>query len=406
MKFLIGAVPYGRNNVGDEAILATVVDSIRMAVLEADITISTDDAERTARKFLVRTVPLFGHDEPSYDHSELEKEMSQTDVFVWGGATGLSDYPHVALRILDQAYKSKVKVVLYSVGMNDQLNGAFFKLAPGTKKTICDFLSSSFFKKIDFSDIYCKMKIKWMKNKIKCAVDKADLIICRDESSKRELERCRVRKQIYYTADPAILLEPSNSIRLQQIWLKNGLWSSNKPIVGICISAQQPVKKIDDIVDLADYLVEEHDVHILFVPMNPKTDSVLMDSIHVNMKNRSAANVLTGEFEPEDIAAITSRMSLVISSRLHLLILSSISHIPLVGFSRGSKIDNFINLFGESTCGSVDHFNLDQLKNNCDRLLLNPEIFRKKAKLIVDDLQNKARENIVLFRDTISNSRG
>jgi polysaccharide pyruvyl transferase WcaK-like protein len=406
MKILVGVVPYGRDNVGDEAILATIVSSVREAVPNAEITVSTDDEKRTGVKLEVRTAPLFGHDDPSYDKIQLEEEMRKADVFVWGGATGLSDYPHVALRMIKMAHRFGTKTVLYSVGMNDKLNGAFFTLRPGAKLTLFNFMSSLTLNNINFTDIYLRIKEKWMRNKIRGAVNKVHLVICRDRASKVELERCGVMKQIHHTADPAILLEPSNSIRLEQIWLENGLWSDTKPVVGICISAQHPVKKIDEIVGLADYLVDVHDSHILFIPMNPTTDSVLMEKIHTNMKHRSEASVLTGEFEPEDIAAIASRLSLVISSRLHLLILSAISYIPLVGLSRGSKVDTFVSLFGESTSGNVEQFDPHKLKDTCDRLLSDPDVFRHNAEVVVRKLQTQAAENIRLFREHICNLRG
>jgi len=60
----MGGVPYGRNNVGDEAILECVVGLIREIYQDGRIVVSTDDQEGTARRLGVDTVPLFGFAPP------------------------------------------------------------------------------------------------------------------------------------------------------------------------------------------------------------------------------------------------------------------------------------------------------------------------------------------------------
>jgi len=400
MNILIGVVPYGRDNVGDEAILATIVYCLREAVPNAKITVSTDEPHNTAEKLGVRTVPLYGHQEPTYEYSDLVHEIKMADLFVWGGATGLSDYPHVGLRMAKLAFKCDTKLILYSVGMNNKLNPAFFRLNSGMKKSLLLLLSLFAFNRVDFVGIYQKAKVRSMRKKIKRVIDKAELIICRDNSSKRELERCGVTSKVYSTADPAILLELCDKCRLEQIWLDQELWQDDMRIIGLCISAQRPINQIDELVDFADYLVEEYDAHILFIPMNPITDSKLMGDLMQKMKNSSRAKVLTGRYEPEEISAVASRMSLIISSRLHLLILSSCSLVPIAGLSRGTKIDNFLHLFGEKACGSVEHIDFTLLKSTCGRLMNDPRSYRSNAQKVVSELKMKASENINLVRET------
>ena len=403
MKILLGTVPYGRDNVGDEAILATVIDGIREAIPNADITISTGEPTKTAKKFNLKTVPLLGFKDPVYDPKQLDDEMKKADIYIWGGATGLSDYPDTAIKIANTALMNNTELVLYSCGMNDKLNPAHFKLMDGKKKKILSLFSKLSLNLFDFVEIYNNAKESRTRENIKNTLDQASLIISRDVQSKEQIELCGVTKKVYSTSDPAILLKQSSEKRLNEIWEQHKLWDIKKGvrIIGICISAQRAVNQLDDIIALSDHLIKEEKSKILFIPMNPKTDSELMSRIHKQMKFQSDAKVLTGEFEPEEITAIASRMSLVISSRLHLLILSEINHIPIIGLSRGSKIDNFMKLFNESSSGSVEKFDLDIVKSNCNRLLEDSEGFKLRAKSIVAELQSKARKNIELLGNLV-----
>ena len=70
-----------------------------------------------------------------------------------------------------------------------------------------------------------------------------------------------------------------------------------------------------------------------------------------------------------EILAIAGRLDLVISSRLHLLILASVLHVPIIGISRGSKVDNFLAPFGHVSAGSVDECDFEHMQSELDRLI-------------------------------------
>ena len=133
MKILLGGVPFGRNNVGDEAILECVVGMIREVCPAATITVSTDDPETTAEKLGVETVPLFGF-APPFSRTLMEECIAAADVFVWAGATGLSDYPEIPLSMLEIAHRAGTKTVVWGVGMNTELNPSIYRVLPGKRR--------------------------------------------------------------------------------------------------------------------------------------------------------------------------------------------------------------------------------------------------------------------------------
>jgi len=401
MKILIGTVPYGRDNVGDEAILATVVASIRAYFPDAEITASTDDCEATAKKLQINTVPLFCHNVPGATYEQMVNAVQQCDVYIWGGATGLSDYPENALEIANLALDNGKKLILYGCGMNSEFNPAHYQLTPGPKMTLFSILGSLTGNSTRYIDAYQHRAEGKTKKHIQKSLNKASLIIVRDEPTKALLENCGVDVSIHAMADPAILLPPCPEQRLQEIWDEHIHWSKETNIVGIGISAQREVSSLNDIVSLADYIIEKHKAKILYLPMNPKTDAATMVEIHNKMKNKSEAIVMEGFYEPEEITALAARTNLIISSRLHLLILATISEIPIIGLSRGSKIDNFLRRLGEKAAGTVEDFNLKEVKSFCDRLLNNKAEYLNNAKAEITKMKQQAKESRKLLFNTL-----
>ena len=401
MKILIGTVPYGRDNVGDEAILATVVASVRENIPDAEITASTDDMDATAKKLGIRTVPLFCHNVPGATYEQMVDEVKKCDVYIWGGATGLSDYPENALEIADLALENGKKLILFGNGMNSEFNPAHYQLHPGPRMNIYKILGGLTGNSRRFIDAYRDKKESLTRNHIGASLNKASLIVVRDDPTKALLEGCGVDIPVHAMADPAILLPACAPERLDQIWDEYVKWDNNEKIVGIGISAQREVSSLKDIVSLADYLVEQHKAKILYLPMNPKTDAATMVKIHQNMAQQDQAVVMEGFYEPEEITALAGRTQLVISSRLHLLILATVSKIPIIGLSRGSKIDNFLHRLGEKSAGTVEEFELKEVKSFCDRLLQGKEAYLEQAGEGIDKMLAQALESRKLLGEAL-----
>jgi len=71
------------------------------------------------------------------------------------------------------------------------------------------------------------------------------------------------------------------------------------------------------------------------------------------LERPAQATLVEGHFEPDELLAIVSKIDVVISSRLHLLILASNVKVPFVGISPGSKLDSFLRPYGWVPAGTV-----------------------------------------------------
>jgi polysaccharide pyruvyl transferase WcaK-like protein len=231
-----------------------------------------------------------------------------------------------------------------------------------------------------------KWKEQQVRKKIGRALSDADLVVLRDPESRNEVLRCRDIPGLIVGADSALLLEPA---ALETVNLSDdvsSVLSSGFKKIGICISAQREITDTNRLIAGFNDLVEDDSTRIVFVPMNPLTDSALMAGFRKQMKHPDRAVVVEGRYEPAEILAVAAQLDVVVSSRLHLLILASIVHVPIVGISRGSKVDNFLRPFGLIPTGQVDACNFDRLNTEVRRLLNERPDFELRSRKIRAEL--------------------
>ena len=325
MRILLGGIPLGCDNIGDEAIIAAVVGMLKAAVPGVELSVATADPA-TAGFLGVKVVPPFGFAGCSLDG--FAEVARQHDAYVWCGATGLSDYPHVALDLLEIAQREGVATFIWGVGMDDELNPVFFK-AHGKRRLA----------------LKCLGLVGWYERRLreKLRVRIAAL-----------LPRCRG----VWLRDPqsaamlASLGFANAGIAADTAMLFSSLIDSNKtlrdtkrpyPTLGLCISTQRQVADLDGVKGLIA-AVRNSGAKVLGIPMNPKTDRELLERLGVECINGTT---------PEAVMSAAANCDVVLSSRLHLLILAANAGTPGLGIARGSKLANWLSNFGQTVEGSV-----------------------------------------------------
>lgn len=382
MKVLLGGVPFGRKNIGDEAILASVVHLVREAAPSAQLTVSTDDPA-TAARLGVDVCPLFGFDVVPYSEDEMKATMARHDAYIWSGATGLSDYPDRACELLSAARGAGCRRVIWNVGMNTELNPAKYKLQGRRLAAVraADKLTGGLFgfqRRIEASmeaaarDALCR------------ELADCNLVVTRDPESARELERSGLpSSKVLVGADSAL-------IQAQSAWPPAALSAEDaarlgrpgSKRVGLCVSAQREITRWKELVAALDRILAMPDVELVGLPMNPVTDLEILQRLQKAVARPDAFQVIAGVTEPEDITALAARMDVLISSRLHLLILGSINRVPLIGISRGSKVDNFLAPFGLKAVGSVESCDFDRLVEETGYWCAHREEFRARSEKV------------------------
>ncbi len=384
MKILLGGIPLGCNNIGDEAILACVIRIFRQARPDAELVGSTRDREGTARKFGVETVPLYGF-ERMFPAEHFHRVLKDIDLFVWAGATGLSDYPRMGCTLLRIARSHGVQTMVWSVGMNDVFNPSFFQLR-GKKRTLCGLVRKM--TGYDLKRAWEERMVLAVRREIARNLGECRLVVLRDWRSLRELRRCAPFPEAVAGADSAVLQDGVDFEKLPWSAECAGRFNNAAKRLAVCISEQNPIRQQREFCEWLDRLhAARPDLLTVMIPMNLKTDYVLMRELISNLEHPERV-MLTNFGEPEEVQALVGRCSLVLSSRLHLIILALNCLVPCIGIARGSKIPFFLDEFGLPCTGSTEHIDFAALSEMVNYYLdlegFNEQARPRREKLLAD----------------------
>jgi polysaccharide pyruvyl transferase CsaB len=321
---------YGNRNVGDEAILASMLASLKKEIEGLDVTVLSTDPIATTRIHGVKSVdqPGFGL---TYLATALLRRRSfetltaflKADVFILGGGGFLSDWQSwsVIPRWLAQIAAAKLlrkRTMLYAVGIGPISSRIGMRL---TRAIVNSFVDS---------------------------------ITVRDKSSKECLQRAGVRKEIEVTADPAISLLPGDSARAHEIIKEDGICCVEN-MIGLAVMPYFHVPEywpgmltryetlLNQLTMLADFIVSELGVCVVIIPMQVPEDLDFSNRILNHVKHRDRVWVVRGEYAPVEIMGIMGQMKMIIGMRLHSLILAAAMAVPVVGVVTHSKSWEFLS---------------------------------------------------------------
>lgn len=320
MKIFLGGIPFGCDNIGDEAIIASVVKMLKDSIPNVEITVATGDPA-TAQRLGVAVAPVFGFVGTPLD--SFANLVRTHDAYVWCGATGLSDYPHVALDLLEIAQREGVATFIWGVGMDSELNPVFFRVH-GRKKALL-----SLFGLVGWYEGRLR---KNLARRISRLLPRCKGVWLRDPQSAEMLASMGF-SNAGIAADSAILCGARNASSRPPA----------KPTLGLCISTQRQVSDLEGVKGMIAK-VRAGGAEVVGIPMNPKTDRALLETLGVEC--------IPGDTW-QDVCEAAAQCSVVLSSRLHLLILAANVGTPVLGIARGSKLANWLANFGRTVEGSV-----------------------------------------------------
>lgn len=284
---------YGGLNLGDKAILESIINRIRESV-DAELTVFTRNAEDTARRYQVEhVVPV-----RKLGRKEIEPEIERLDLLIIGGGGILYDADaKTYLREAFIAHEQGVPYMIYGAGAGPLRDPA-------------------------------------VQTQVERALDEAAVVTVRDRPSLRTLEEARVRREVTVTADPALLLKPAAC--RQDVLEQEGIYPERK-LIGM--SVREPGVAAPDIreehyhqllANTADYLIDRYDAEVVFVPMEPKNDLHQAHAVGARMLWPNHARLLQGEYTPGQVLTIMKRFEFVVGMRLHFLIFAALQSVPFV----------------------------------------------------------------------------
>lgn len=340
---------YGFKNVGDEAILQSIVTDLRSIKPDIDISVLTYNAEYTRKAHNVNSISrskIF----------DIIKTIINCDLMICGGGSLLQDITsskslvfYLGLIILAKLFKKKV--MLYCNG-------------------------------------YGPIKRKTNKLLIKGILSRVDLITLRDFESKKQLEKIGITKKIKVTADAAFTMKPVDKERVKEIFKKEAI-PLDKKIIGISIRRWKNDDKVKQVISgMIDYFFQKG-FNIVLLPMKYPDD--LEFSMEVCEMCTKKPYVIKNFYIPQEVLGIIGEFSLLVGIRLHSLIFAAIQNVPMVGIEYDPKVGSFLEIVKQKNVGKIEELDLANLCLCIEEVFTNMDKYKNRLIEKKDELVNKVR---------------
>lgn len=298
---------YGGLNLGDEAILQSIIAQLRTSVDIECTVFSRNAKDTTARNIAEHVVEV-----RNLTKVEITDHIRPLDLFILGGGGIFFDKEvDIFLRELEIAQQHDVASMVYAVGAGPLYND-------NSRKRVKEILNDT------------------------------DVITVRDREAKKIFEAIGVNNQIMVTADPAFLLmpEPLPENELKLIDAKG-----SRPLIGLSVREPGPAAPDIDpnfyhavLANAADFVISRLDADVMFVPMERELyDTQHSHAVISKMLQPSHAWVAKGEYTPGQLLTLINQFTFTIGMRLHFLIFSALQGVPFVALPYAPKVSGLLD---------------------------------------------------------------
>jgi len=189
----------------------------------------------------------------------------------------------------------------------------------------------------------------------KFILNRVNLITVREKISERYLGSIGINKsKVILTADAAFLLDPAQPQTINQIFLKEGIFIDNNPLIGISMSqliSRYSISKnfdgnyneyINLMTDLVNYFTNKLEATVIFIPhvIGPdqeNDDRIVGNKIYQIVKEKQKIVSINNEYTPAELKGIIGRCDMFIGSRMHATIASTSMYVPTIAIAYSHK---------------------------------------------------------------------
>ena len=360
--FVLGGY-YGYGNIGDDALLFTVISNILEKKPDIKICVLTKNPKKCQNWLDGYFANIIA--KPRFNFLKVKKAIKKSKALVFGGGTLLQDstsgrsFGYYAW-LLKTAQKLNKKTILYANGIGP---------------------------------LYDKKNKKQTENLMR----KITLATIRDEESYDYLNKMELNKdKIYLTSDEALTVKQNKHLSAYKKDFKEYI-KGEYIVVSVRKWKYLDADFFGKFSAAIDIICRENHLIPVYIVMHPKIDRKISE--HLSTLNGKAYLADVGG-DIEKILSIVRSAEAVISIRLHALIFAAAFDIPMIGISSNDpKVKSFMrDLFDNDdyTVGLKD-FSKDRLTEKFNILMANKENVKNKINGAAKSLCEKAGANSELF---------
>ncbi|MCE5238901.1 polysaccharide pyruvyl transferase CsaB [bacterium] len=296
MRILLSGY-YGFRNTGDEAVLAGIIEGLRRRLPEVELCVLSADPPATSAEYGVDAADR-------WRTPVIWSELRRADFLIQGGGSLLQDVtspqsPIYYLGVLHMARLARTPYMIFAQGIGP--------------------LRSAFLRGVTVRNLR-----------------RARAVTVRDDESARMLREWGLsRPEVQVTADPGLLVAPSDEERREELLRQLDL-SPDQPYMVIALREWPGLQA------LLPHLVEllrRRDEALLVLPFQFERDLPLALDLSRMLPNR--VHLPRDLLSPADSVAVIKGARAVIGMRLHAMIFAAAVQTPAVAISYDPKVDVF-----------------------------------------------------------------
>lgn len=313
---------YGFGNTGDEAVLDATLAGLRHRLPGVEPVVLSSNPDQTAREHGVDA-------RPRWPLREVMRTVRECDLLLSGGGTLLQD----ATSLRSLWYYTQVTAVAKRCGVPY----AIFAQGIGPISTW--------------------LGRRWARNCLRHAA----AITVRDPASQRlALQLGGASVEVELAADPALLLEPVRTERVEQVL---GRLAADRPIVGVAPRPWQRAERAFAALSEVGRLArEDWGATVVVLPFQRGEDLRVAQEVAQAI---SDAVVVGDALNAGELLAVVSRLDLLVGMRLHALIFAASQAVPAVGVSYDPKVASFCELAAQPCVSLTESERLPLLVTQC-----------------------------------------
>lgn len=353
---------YGFHNSGDEAVLLSIIESLRQQAEQLnvglEIIVLSMQPEQTMQQYGVKAIHRL-------QLASIAREIRRCDGVISGGGslfqdvTGVRTIPYYAL-MLWMAQRLGKPTFIYAQGLGP-------------------------------------IRRWWLRKLVKTVFHRCQYISLRDQQSSLLLQAIGIApERIAVVPDPVMGLEHDKTIESQP---QN---NDDLPVIGVSLRFwREDRADLERIAHALSRLVRHRPVQLKFIPFHPPADVEASRWVIKRLLTEApTANVTMVDVDddPKNVLCEVGQCDVLLGMRLHSLIYGLNQYVPIVAISYDPKIEGVLASFELSPVGSTERLDVDHFIAAVDELLLKPEewVRRNKEKIQFQKMQTRHTARTIL----------
>ncbi|MGY3718625.1 polysaccharide pyruvyl transferase family protein [Sutcliffiella cohnii] len=344
MKILIHGF-YGAGNAGDDAILHSIINTLKDIYKEVEVTVTTRSNNIPAYYDQENTNSILGS-----DIKGITSILKDCNLLIVGGGGLFQDYNSFSPENIFINQHGALNYYSYPIILAKMLNVKTMLYAVGVGP---------------LSQLESKQTMRWISEIV-------DTITVRDTYSYELLRKLGVTKHVL-AADPAIKL-PSKLSTVAKKLTKN---SPNELNIGLNMRnwsyAEEELIKIQDkLLNYLNSLANKYSINYYIMPFNKLPSEVRKAKELAEMLNGNV-EVITYDNSPERYKYVCGKLDIMIAMRLHASIFAIYEGVPSIGISYDGKVSQFYKeLQLDEYCFEFNNPNYDMLFEKIEDCIKRP----------------------------------